>query len=702
MKLDKLLKPNSITVVGATDRAGSFGESAARQALKSKVSDRVYLVNPSRAELFGQPCYPSLDKVPEVTDCVVVCTPRDAILPILEQAAERGIGAAVVYASGFSEEHSAEGYNLERRMVELSRKYSFPILGPNCGGLLNNEDKISLWGLTTSFDMQARAGGIAVIAQSGYIAQNMVNTPYFNISYAISTGNGNCTTLEDFFYSVVDDDRVNVVALYIEGVKDADTLAKALARAAEIRKPVVVLKSGKSSKGAKAAASHTGNLAGSAAAYEAAFEKFGVVSVDSIEEFICAAQMFSVLAGNFPKPAAFAGLNLSGGENTLCADLAEKHHVSLPDFAPATIVEIDKYIPDFATASNPLDGTTSLFSKIENIVNVIHAADRDENVGGIIFGVNVGEKVTGGPPKSITDAVLAAREQGCRKPIFLIGTQETTKGVEIRTQLESQGIVLTSCGETGYSVLGKLAKFAAFDPKSSSLSFAVPDAPINGDAKALTEYASKLEMARYDIPIPKQSIAATEAELDAALAGMEFPLVLKIHSPDILHKTEAGGVKLNIRTKEEAAGAYKEIMASCRAYNPKARLEGVLVSEMAPMGTEIIIGVTNDGQFGPLLLVGLGGIFVEVFKDAVLYPCPVNRVEARAMLEKLKAFKLLDGYRGKPPADVDALIDVMVKVSTYAVENKNTLKELDLNPVFVYGKGEGVKVVDALAVKSGS
>lgn len=698
MNLDKLLRPKSITVVGATDRAGSFGESAARQALKSRV-ERVYLVNPSRTELFGQPCYRSLSEVPEVTDCAVVCTPRDAVLPILEQAAVLGIGAGVVYASGFSEEHSEQGDELERRMAELSHKHGFPILGPNCGGLLNNEDKISLWGLTTGFDMQTRTGGIAVIAQSGYIGQNMVNTPYFNISYAISTGNGNCTTLEDFFSAVVDDERVKVAALYIEGVKDAEKLAESLARAARLRKPVVILKSGKSSKGAKAAASHTGNLAGSAAAYDAVFEKFGVVSVDSIEEFICAAQMFSVLAGNFPKPAAYAGLNLSGGENALCADLAEKHRVELPDLSPSTIEEIRKYLPDFATASNPLDGTTSLFSKIENIENVIHAADRDDNVGGIIFGVNIGEKINGGPPKAITDAVLAARRGGCRKPIFLVGSQETTKGLEVRTRLEASGIVLTSCGETGYSVLGKLAKFAAFDPESSSLALAVPDAPLKGESEALTEYESKLEMAQNGVPIPKSRVAANPQELNEALKEIDGPLALKIHSPDILHKTEAGGVKLGIRTRAEAEAAYAEIMKSCSEFNPDARLEGVLVSEMVPAGTEIIIGVTNDNQFGPLLLVGLGGIFVEVFKDAVLYPCPVSRDEARAMLRRLKAFKLLDGYRGKAPADVDALIDVMVRVSEYAAANRNTLKELDLNPVFVYDRGEGVKVVDALVVK---
>ncbi|MDR1272197.1 MAG: acetate--CoA ligase family protein [Clostridiales Family XIII bacterium] len=701
MEITKLIRPASIAVVGATERPKTFGCTASLQALKSSVKDRVYLVNPTRDELHGQKVYKDLADLPEIPDCVVVATPRDTILPILEQAARLGAGSAVVYASGFSEEHSEEGDALEARMVEVSKEYSFPILGPNCAGLLNNEDNISLWGLGTDFDMNTRVGGVAVVAQSGYIAQNLINTDYFNISYAVSTGNGNATMLEDFLKYVVDDDRVSVVAVYLEGLKDASKFADALGAAARKKKPVVILKSGKSSKGAKAAASHTGNLAGSSAAYEAAFKKFGAISVDSIEEFISTSQMFSVLKGNFLKPATFAGLNLSGGENTLCADLSEKHGVSLPDFAPETITEIEKYIPAFATASNPLDGTTALFSKLENIVSVIRAAESDPAIGGIIFGANIGEKVTGGPPKTIVDAVLAAIESGCSKPVFLVGSQESSKDQEIRRVVEAAGVPLTSCGETGYTSLGKLTEFMNFDPDSSSLRLAAPDAPLPEGSVALSESESKREMAVYGLPVPTQVVVKDTDELAEVAAKMNFPLVLKIDSPDILHKTDAGGVKLGINSAEEAGVAYGEILASCKAYAPDARVNGILVQEMAPKATEIIIGVSNDAQFGPMLLAGLGGVFVEVFKDVSLCPCPVTKAEAIGMLKNLKAYKLLAGYRGSAPADIDALADLMVAVSDYAAEHRNELKELDLNPVFVYDEGKGVKVVDALVVKAG-
>lgn len=699
MNLKKLINPSSVAVVGVTDRMGAFGHAAAIQTVKSSISDHVYYVHPKREELYDRKCYKSLQELPEIVDCLVICTPRDSVINYLEEAGQLGIGSAIVYASGFSEEHSEEGAALEKEIVAISQKYDMPVLGPNCAGILNNEDKKHLWGLRTSFDINTRRGGIGIIAQSGFIAQNLLNNEYFNISYAISSGNGNATMLEDFFLELVDDPRVKVMAIYLEGVKDASKFGEALKKAALLKKPVVILKSGKSSKGAAAAASHTGNLAGSSKSYAAAFEKFGVISVDSIEEFMCAAQMFSVLGGNFPRPARFAGLNLSGGENTLCADLSEKHGVPLPDFAPQTISEIEKFIPSFATASNPLDGTTALFSKTDNIVGVLKSVEADPNVGGIIFGVNIGEKISGGPPKAITDAVIAAMEAGCKKPVFMIPSQETKKGREVRDMLESRGIVLMSCGEIGYSVLGKLAAFLDFSPEESSLSFAKPDKPLTGKTVALTEAESKEEMAKWGLPVPGQEIVASEEALSLAVSKMNYPLVLKINSPDILHKTEAGGVALGIETEAMAVEAYRSILKSCKEFNPQARLEGVLVQEMVPSGTEIIIGIKNDAQFGPMLLVGLGGVFVEVFQDAQLSPCPVSKSEALSMVKKLKAYKLLSGYRGKPAADIEALTDLMVRVSDYAVANKNTLKELDLNPVFVYDVGKGAKVVDALVVR---
>lgn len=699
MDVQRLMNPKSVAIVGVTDRPGSFGFAAATQVVKSLISENVYFIHLTREELFGKRCYHKLEELPEVVDCLIICTPRQFVMDYLEKAGAIGIGSAIVYASGFSEEHSEEGAGLEQRMVEISNKYGMPILGPNCAGILNNEDKVNLWGLKTSFDIDTRRGGIGIVAQSGFIAQNLLNNNYFNISYAVSTGNGNATMLEDFLLYIIEDDRVNVLAIYLEGIKDANKFGIALAKAAKMKKPVVILKSGKSSKGAAAAASHTGNLAGSAKSYMAAFEKFGVIGVDSVEEFMCAAQMFSVLAGNLPSPARFAGLNLSGGENTICADLSEKHHVCLPDFLPETIIEIEKHIPSFATADNPLDGTTALFSKSENIRGVINAVEADENIGGIIFGVNIGEKLAGGPPKAITDAVIAAIDGGCKKPVFMIPSQETKKGKEVRELLESKGIVITSCGEIAYSVLGKLTRFLNFKPEDTSLKFAAPKFPVTEITESLTEAESKDELRKYGLPVVAHKIVTSVIELETAIVKMQYPLVMKVNSPDILHKTEAGGVKLNINTREEAIIAYEAILSSCKNYNPEARLEGILVQEMAPMGTEIIVGVTNEHPFGPMLLVGLGGIFVEVFSDVVMSPCPIIESEAKGMLKKLKSYKLLTGYRGQEPADMDALIDVMVKVSNYAVENKDTLKELDLNPVFVYDKGKGARIIDALVVK---
>ena len=430
---------------------------------------------------------------------------------------------------------------------------------------------------------------------------------------------------------------------------------------------------------------------------ESIFEKYGVIAAKTLEEFMCLAQTMSVLRGNLPQKKEYAVISFSGGESTLSADVAEETGVALAQISDATKQEIKKYIPGFAAAKNPLDATTSLFHDDEKTIGILKALQADDSVGAITIGTNV-KKDGDATTNELCGAIAKAKAQGVTKPVLAIPSLEGYRYRESRRILEDAGVPLMSSMGTAFNCLKQLADFAAYDWTKRTLTPCVPTKKHSGKTAALSEFDSKAQMAAYGVPVPAQTIARSEEEARAAAERMKKPLVMKINSDEILHKTDAGGVKLNIHSADEAAAAYQEILANVARTKPGARTDGVLVQEMAPAGVEMIIGVTKDKQFGPMLLVGMGGVFVEVFKDAALYPAPLNHDEAIGMLKKLKSYKLLTGYRGAKPCDIDALADMMVKIGDYACAHCDELKELDLNPVFVYPEGEGVCAVDALIV----
>lgn len=697
MNLDRLIKPKSIAVVGVTDKPG-FGRGAAQGALVSRIADHAYFVHPKREELFGKKCYHSLSELPEVVDCVVLCTACHTVPGLLREAGSLGVGAAVVYASGFSEEGTPEGKALEEELKEIAREYDMAIQGPNCMGMINNVDKVNLWGGHTHWDLDDDSHGIAVVAQSGFIPSEILNTDFFNVSYAVSSGNGNVVTLEEFLDFVIADDKVNVVALYLEGVRNSQRFLEALKRAAELRKPVVILKSGRSVRGAISAASHTGSMAGSSKSFTSIFEKYGVIVAETLEEFMCLAQTMSVLRGSIPTQKEYAVISFSGGESTLSADLAEEIGVDLAEISDETKAEISKHIPGFAVAKNPLDATTSLFHNDDATIGILKALQADPAVGAITVGTNV-KKDADTTTMDLCGAIAKAKAQGVTKPVFAIPSLEGYRCRESRRILEDAGVPLMSSMGTSFKCLKQIAAFADYDVSKRTLVTSVPKAHDPSKTVALSEFDSKEEMRKYGVPVPDQTIARSEDEVKAAVARMKKPLAFKINSSEILHKTDAGGVKLNINSEDEGIAAYHEILANVAKNKPGAAVDGILVQEMAPYGVEMIIGVTNDRQFGPMLLVGLGGVFVEVFKDAALYPAPMSKYEAGEMLKKLKSYKMLTGYRGSKPCDIDALTDMMVKIADYAYEHRDEIKEMDLNPVFVYPEGQGVCAVDALIVK---
>jgi acetate---CoA ligase (ADP-forming) len=702
--MKKLFKPKSVVLVGASDRPGSFGFFAAKNLIDTGDKIKKYFVNPKKEEVLGIKTYKSLEELPEIPELILLGIPAKATNPILRQAGEMGIKAAIVFSSGFAEDHLFGGVELEKEMVKIANEYNMKILGPNCLGIINNVDKVKLWSTGADPDFSTRKKGAAVIAQSGGYTIGSVDRHHIDLSYAISTGNGNIVTIEELMEFCVDDDDVTVVALYLEGIKKPDVFYRALVKAAKKRKPVIILKSGSSKKGAISAASHTGNIAGSHEIFKAIFDKYGVISVSTAEEFFCAIQTYTILGKKLPKDNKFAVITLSGGEATISADMAERFSIELPELTEETKGKLNNILPDFAIAKNPMDMTTDLLGDPERLGKLFEIIGDDENIEAIIAGLGFEDigKVEGydyDMHAFLAKPLLDYQEKPNSVPILVVPQYEGKRSEKWRMKLKDSNIPIMSLGEIGYSIIGNLAKNLSYDVDVRLLESAVPKGDSTGEPISMSEYDSKLELIKQGIGVPKQTVAHSIEELTKVCSDLGFPLVLKVNSKDILHKTDAGGVKLGINSEEDAINAYESILKNCKEYQTNAQIDGILVQQMVKKGTEIIIGIKNDEMFGPMLLVGMGGVFVEIFKDVALTPCPINKEEAIMQLKSLKAFPLLEGYRGSNPADVDALAELMVKVSEYAVKNKDTLVEMDINPVFVYEEGEGLAVVDALIIK---
>ena len=569
------------------------------------------------------------------------------------------------------------------------------VMGVNCAGYISNNDDLFPFGMIVKRD--ARPGNIAIISQSGKICLNMMQVDYMNFSYLISAGNCSCIMVEDYISYLIDDPGTKVIGLYLEGVKDPEKFADVLRRAAEIRKPIVILKVGRSEAGSRVASSHTGSLSGSDKAFDALCRKFGIIRVDDIEELVQMCHMLSVMP-ELPAIPTISAMCLSGGETGVCADVGTLNGLEYPAFTEETLAKLTELLPDYASPANPLDMTATLSHDGPKYAEVIKAIMQDPNVGMVLCGQTVL------PHQSEEDViypmsdgmVIAANER--IKPVAVINFFNCDRDPVIRAKLEKAGVALLPAPGTAFKLLRHLMDMVKYKPEEKTLTLAVPHPAANGRV-ALSEYDSKMELQDFGVKVPYSEVVKSEEQLERVCCEVSYPCVAKIESADILHKSDIGGVKLNLNNAMELREAYREVLKNAAERAPEAKINGVLVQPMLPKGVEVILGVNVDPQFGPMVLCGLGGVFVEVFKDVALYPAPLNKGEAMDMLRSLKGYKMLTGYRGGEKCDVDALADLMVQVSEYAVANRDTLCEMDLNPVFVYGEGKGVEIADAVIIK---
>lgn len=697
MNLNKLLKPTSVAVIGASEKEG-FGGDVCRNIL-SYVEDRshVYFIHPKRDSVFGVPCYKSISDVPENVDLMVICTSQKTVIPLLQEGAKKGVGGAVVFASGYGEVGTAEGKQNEAELIAAAKELDIAVMGPNCAGFVNYIDNVQAFAFISA--KRDRKGSVGVVSQSGQLCLSMMDDPGMRFSYNISAGNGKIVQMEDYMDFLVDDEDTKVVSIYIEGVKNADKFAAVLKKAAEKRKPVVILKAGRSAKGGAIAASHTGSLSGSDASFDAVLKKFGAIRVDDLEELIAMSLMLSTRR-ECRKNATFASMNLSGGETGICADVGSLNGIEYPDFTEETLKKLKEQLPSYASPNNPLDMTASLSYDADLYAGALRTVMDDPNIGMVLIGytllLEIADPCIHYMYKGI-EKVVQEKGGNC-KPIAMIPFAENTRNPEYQEKLFQIGVPVLPPPVYAFKLLRHLADFIAYEPETKTLELAVGH-PKSEETQALSEHESKQELKVYGVLVPDEVIVTSKEEAAQFTKNHPDPLVMKVESADILHKSDVGGVKLNVCGPEAAEKAYEEIMESVTAKRPDAHINGILTVPMLDAGVEIIIGVNNDPQFGPMIMVGMGGVFVEVFKDVALYPAPLKEEEALEMLKSLKSFKLLNGYRGTEKCDIKALCQTIVAISNYAQANKDVLKELDINPLFVYPEGKGVGVADALIVK---
>lgn len=694
MDIQKLLAPRAVAIVGASEKTG-FGGDTCRNVISYADTDKVYFVNPKREQVFGKKCYPTLEDIPAQIDLVVLCVPQKLIDPLLRNAASLGVKAAVVYASGYSETGTQEGIQAEEELKQLCSDLDIALMGPNCAGFINYVNDITAFAFISA--ERDRKGSVGLISQSGQLCLSFMDHPAMRFSYSISAGNCSVVSMEDYLLYLVDDVETKVIGLYLEGVSQPEKFIKALRKAAEQRKPVVVLKTGRSEKGKLVAASHTGSLAGADAMYDAIFKKFGVIRVNDAEELLATTQLFSTMP-NIPANTGFASINLSGGETGICADMGELVGLEYPDFEDKTLARLNELLPSYASPSNPLDTTATISYDADIYAQVLQTVMDDPGIGMVVIGYTLLHEIADPCIHYMAKGIEQVVANGDSKPMAMLPFFENSRNPEYEQRLAKAGVPVLPPPVYGFAALNHLKNFISYTFADHTLDLAIPASGQEGQRHTLSEHASSKILNDYKIPTPQGSIATSKEDAVKIALEVGFPVVMKIASADIAHKSDIGGVALNVVDENSVRGAFERIIENGLKNVPNANVDGVFIQQMLSPGLEVIIGVNNDPQFGPAVLVGLGGVFVEIFKDTVLLPAPFDKKEALEMISGLKAFPLFTGYRGEKERDVEALAEVISRVSQLAEQQKDSIAELDINPVFVYEKGQGVCAADALIV----
>lgn len=697
--LQAVFAPRGVAVIGASRRADSVGRAVFANVLQHGYRDVVYPVNLKAASIMSVKAYPSVLAIPDPVDLAVVVVPRESVPGVLKECGEKGIKAAIVITAGFKE-LGAAGAAHEEAVLEAIRNSGLRLLGPNCLGIINTDPRVSL---NASFArLTPLPGNIALISQSGAVgvaALEYAQGEQIGLSKFVSVGNKADLNENDFLAYLGDDPLTDVILLYLEDLTDAKgffRLAQEITSRASGRKPLLVIKSGRTAAGARAASSHTGALAGSDAAYDALFAQCGVLRVESLEELFDYAAAFATQP--LPRGNRVAIVTNAGGLGIVTTDAAVRYGLSLAAFQEATLHGLEEGLPAAASRHNPVDLLGD--ADPERYALALESVLADEGVDGAIV-LSTPQLMTDLAAIAATVAEIAPRHG---KPVLVcqmaLGEIEDALDIWTRARLphyhfpEEAARSMAAMARYALSTEGPGYEVRSFPDVDRQAVAALLLRAREEKRRFLLEPEAQQILAAYGFPTLPSRWVPSAADAVPAAEALGYPVVLKIVSPDIVHKVDVGGVRLNLTGPEEVRQAGDEILAAVQAALPQARGAGILVQKMAPPGRETILGMSRDPHFGPLLMLGLGGTYVQIFKDVIFRLAPISAQWARRMIRELKGFQILTGYRGEPPADLDALAEALERLSQLVLDFPE-IQELDVNPFLVFAAGQGAAVLDA-------
>jgi acetate---CoA ligase (ADP-forming) len=697
--LDTFFSPSSIAIIGASRDPVKIPGLLLAFLRKNQFSGRIFPVNPNYPDIEGLSCYPSISAIKAPIDLAIVIIPARAVLGALEECAHVGVKNAIIISSGFAEE-GGDSTAMQDQIAALAKRTGMRISGPNAEGYYNEAKRVAAT-FSPTVDVKpdaprliATRRRIGIVAQSGGIGfaiYNRARALGIALSYVISTGNESDLGAGEFLDYMVQDPSTHVILLFIEGIRDTEKFLAAARRAAETGKPVIVTKVGRSGAGERAAASHTASMAGWTAAYDAVFAKYGFIISNDLDEAVTIAALLTT--SPLPKGDRVAVVTVSGGGGIWGADTVCAQGLQVPELSASVQGTIRGLIPSYGSPRNPVDITAQAVHS-GGLQKTIDLLDRSDEVDAILVVISMSSETR--MPFKIPE--LKPRIDAQNK--LIVFYSYTLPSNFARTTLAEAGVVVLS-GLTHVGVaMRQLVQRAKFRlAPAGAATPAMPNISRHLTSATLSEYDSKSLLRGAGVALSEEFLVTEKAALEPAVARVGFPLVMKIQSRDIPHKSEIGGVCVNIATRDDALAAYDALLESARRHRPDAVVQGVLVGPMAKKGVEIIIGTMLDATFGPMIMVGLGGITTELFKDVIYRPAPVGAAEAAAMLGELKAAPLLNGFRGAPKADVPELAQLIAQISHLAAGYVGDIAEIEINPVLVHPAGEGVTIVDALVVR---
>ena len=711
--LESIFSPESVAVIGASTTPGKVGHDIFANILRGGFSGTLYPVNPGARSVLSVKAYPSIKDIPESVDLAILILPPAFALKAVQESVEKGVKGIVIVSAGFREV-GGEGRKTEDRIVSLCRKHSVRLVGPNCLGVINPRPSVRL---NASFSTRMpKAGNISFISQSGALCTAVLDFAAdrdFGFSKFISIGNKADVDELDLLQYLHDDPYTEVIILYLEELRRGPEFIEAVKEITSgfRRTPVLAIKSGRTAAGAHAAASHTGSLAGSEGVYDAIFLQSGIIRAETIDELFDFANAFAYKTETglgktrrkMPTGNRVAIVTNAGGPGIVATDMTVTAGLKLARFAPETVGALASHLPETANLNNPVDviGDASQ----DRYENALKAVIADDGVDGALVILT---------PQSMTNArgtaeAVVRTARTTHKPILccFMGVVDVSPGVKY---LQTHGYPVFRFPENAAKAFGALYRHSQWVhrrhlPQHSFEHDAETAAEIIEEALAEKKtYLGELEGNRileaYGFSVLPTRLARDDDEAVKIAEEIGYPVVMKIVSPDIIHKSDAAGVVVGLYTGDDVREAFAGIVSGARAYKADAVVDGVLVQQMASPGNEVIVGMNRYPVFGPLLMFGYGGIFVEVFKDVSFRLAPIGRNEARRMIRQIKGFKLLEGFRGKPKSDIDTLEQIMVRLSDMAIAHPQ-IKELDINPLLAHPEGEGATVADCRIILEG-